>query len=230
MTWYARHIIAENNPRVLAALREDRRLEGHVYVVDSLSSFERSEREPYAIVIGDPPETLHREVVHRPAFPEAGLIFVREVVEADGHAEEWFGPDALAAKLDAELALALEPESPEDFELETETETEIGGVLRYCKALAQRSQSTVCFFSVDFWGGDCEDARGYVFTPNEEIHYLRRDDTMVSARSSHTPKRERRVFAGDALTLCLLHFDVLLPSGHFVPHRRSFPWAQFRDA
>jgi len=102
-------------------------------------------------------------------------------------------------------------------------------VLRYCKGLANRTNTTTAFFTTSFWGGDQEAAQGWVFEDGHEYQYSLDPRGARAAAVRHNGiATERLIVKGDPLTLLLLHFDVLLRDGFFQLHTRAFPWPEYR--
>lgn len=213
MTWRADEILARATPPVLRAIEGDDLLAPFAYLLEN-----PSEERGLRYVDGLPPE---------------GLVVVRPVGDPnDQGAADWYSQPM--------LDWALVPGPPDTlFEADRARVAEAtdgavesfppAALLSYLGRLARRTRSPLVVYSCVMWGGAVESEQAWIVGTSQLAIVNRAPDepgqVVIVERTAPI-----RIVEGDVLSRALAHLGAVLPTPHFLPHTRSFPWKQYRLA
>jgi hypothetical protein len=226
MTWYANRIYVNASERALAALRAERALVGHLFLLQ-----------------GGVPASWEDGACELP-LPCAGLLVAREIGPGDdddapgtaairavfgetagaarrGHG--WYAPgDWLSwAVLSGPSSVdVMDPAGVEGLEACDRPPVPF---LRFLADLHARTGEPVMYYLCRTWGGEREGEAAWVFAEREVFYGDRNpDETVAIGRDG------RRVVRDDVLRLALAHHGLHLPTSWFAPHTRGFDWERRR--
>ncbi len=239
MTWYAQQLIADAVPALADDLRAQPAFARGLYHVKDLQPYRKVEREVVEVeVTADGGREVTASIEHGPRLPPAGLLFVRELCEAEkgDHASGWFGDDAISWTVADREGPALEIDRDRVIaRLDGHYALPPAALLREAKRLSIAHGASITYFATFFWGGDQERAIGWVFDgAGGEVVYTQVGDDDRGGPGDHVwawrldPRGERRITQGDVLTLALLHHGLQICHS-FPPHMRGFRWDDHRQ-
>lgn len=202
MTWYADEIILRATPRALELVRASPQLEPFSYVVRSLDGHEWHS-----------PEIRH-------TLPTEGLLFIRPVGDFSPSSSNWYRTRTLDWTT---LPAASESASYLDQQVTRQLSSDLGNDLMpppsfrsAVASLASMAQQVVIYYSCFMWGGDIEYEYCLVYEPTESLFITKSD--LLPEGSGHE----------DSLRAGLGRLGLMLPTGYFAPHARSFEWEAYK--
>jgi len=200
MGWFCSEIMAQPNPRLLAALRALPEVERAVYFVRSIPG-------------------------RRPNFPKAGLVFVRTVGDVWGDMLPGVPWPELPAGED--VALSVPADLPRLRTMDGD-DVPLGlpeRFLKFLKRLSRDTGSVVAYYAAHSWGGPFEWECAWVFAPHEVAYCMLYGERRVRVyREGVAPAEED----GDVLVRTLGHLGVESPVWEFAPHDSRFDWEPHR--
>ena len=218
MTWYAKEIIVNASPAALEAMESNQSIKNNLFRLRG------------------PVDHQWYRPEHKHDYSDSGLLVIRPICSRGSHAFEWFTSDEnalLPEKLkpldDISLSIDLSKiEVALGFQVDELYDEALLDVLHFAKALSQKTQSTVSYYDVLFWGGDTEYELAWIFNDGEEEVLIKGfDDTESAPVKIFTSKTEATINC-NILQYTLSKHGCNLASGFFLPHSREFPWREHK--
>jgi hypothetical protein len=212
MTWRADEIMIPASSLALQTVREDALL------------------APFAYVLKNP--AGERNLQHIDPLPPEGLLVLRPVCDAsDDAAVDWYHeplldwasfPGPADHPFEADRARVAEAT---DSAIEALPPT---NMLSYLWRIAQRTQVSLLVYSCFMWGGNVESEQAWIVGASNLaiVNRVQGDSpnqVVIVQRAAPV-----RIAEGDVLSLALEHLGIVLPTPHFLPHTRTFPWQDYR--
>jgi hypothetical protein len=210
VTWYAHHIFAQANRRLMEIFLHDSVLSHGVYWVRDL----------------DDHAWFTPEIQH--PLPGNGLVVVRPVGEPDaGNEPEMISWHQLSS--DSAMPLHIPPTvlQADNPDMGTQ-ETPPLAFLQFLKGVSRATQSVVAYYYCCMWAGEVEIEYSFVYTPEETAYANKLVSTSPASLYRYHEAEPHQQYVGDVVVETLKHFDLYLPTAYFALHTRSFPWARYR--
>jgi hypothetical protein len=227
MTWRANRIYVDGAPQVLARLRAEPSLVGHVYLLTgSLPASTEPDADTTRLPDGGlvvVKEVAAPDVPAAAAQQAALLAMFGEPPRAAGPAHHWYDADEFASwhALRGPLEASDESAYAKVHELSLD-EVPPAAFLGFLDELHRSTGAVVSYYACETWGGAVELEFAWVFGERRRAYVHRSAEGTVEIDDEGRHLRDAEI-----LTLVLAHHGVRSATGWFAPHTRSFEWAPF---
>jgi hypothetical protein len=210
MTWYAHHIFAQADQRVIDHFIHHPVLSQRVYWVRNLDDH-----------LWPTPDIQH-------LLSPNGVVIVRPVGERDPDGEaEMISWHQISSDTDISLHIPPAVLQADNSNISAREAPPLP-FLQFLKSVSRTTECVIAYYYCCMWAGEVDVEYSYVYTPEETAYANKLEPTSPASFYRYQEAQPRQESIGDVVVETLKHFDCYLPTVYFAPHTRSFPWERYR--